>query len=214
MQRKSYSVEKNQDGWLVASTPTTDRDRDRIFPRGLDLGNFLKNPVLMFGHNYMDPWSLIGKVIDFQVDDTGFRILPELRQPASDNDPMHIIRSLWDAGYLKAASVGINPTEVSPNNLGGVDITKSELLEVSLVPIPANQEALRLAVKAIDATIQTVALPEVKSEQDPSPAEPVTEQPEPQPNEPTAEQEQENESRLMGVISQFLTQLQEYLNHG
>lgn len=213
MNHKSFSIEKSQDGWLVASTPDRDRDRDRVFPRGLDLTNFLKNPVLMFGHNYQDPWSLIGKVADFQIDDTGFRIMPELRQPASDTDPMHIIRSLWDSGYLKAASIGFNPIEYKPNTDGGVDITKAELLEVSLVPIPANQEALRRAIKAIDTTIEPLRVADVKAE--PEPEQPVVEEKiEPQPEEPKAEekQERESESRLMGVISQFLTELQEYLN--
>lgn len=215
MQRKSYSVEKSADGWLVASTPTVDRDRDRVMTRGLELGNFLKNPVLMFGHNYQEPWALIGKVADFQIDDTSFRIQPEFRQPAYDSDPMHVIKALWEAGYLKAASIGFNPSEAKPNEIGGMDITKAELLEVSIVPIPANQEALRRAIKAIDGNPDALIADESVEE---GTAETVveTEQPEPQTiAEPEAEEEKvsQDDSRLMGVISQFLTELQEYL-HG
>ena len=40
---------------------------------------------------------------------------------------------------------------MQPNEFGGNDITAWELLEWSLVPIPANQDALRLAAKALDA---------------------------------------------------------------
>lgn len=211
MQRKSYSVEKSADGWLVASTPTADRDRDRVMTRGLELGNFLKNPVLMFGHNYQEPWALIGKVADFQIDDSGFRIQPEFREPAYDSDPMHVIKALWEAGYLKAASIGFNPMEGKPNEIGGMDITKAELLEVSIVPIPANQEALRRAIKAIDSNIDA---PIVEENTEPTPQD-ETEQPTPQTtDEPKAEEGRtENDSRLMGVISQFLTELQEFL-HG
>jgi hypothetical protein len=36
------------------------------------------------------------------------------------------------------------------NEVGGKDFVEWELLEISIVPIPANQNALRLAVKALD----------------------------------------------------------------
>jgi HK97 family phage prohead protease len=148
MQHKSFDIER-KDGWIVASTPTVDRDADRVMPLGMRLENYKANPVIMYGHQYGEPWSLIGRAADIQVDADGIRILPELREPVNDADPMCIIRALWDQGLLKAASIGFNPLRYGDNPFGGKDITESELLEISLVPIPANQAALRLAVKGI-----------------------------------------------------------------
>lgn len=146
---KALDISQDSGGWIVASTPAVDRDRDRIMPMGGDFTNFQKNPVLIFGHNYAEPWSVIGRVTDWQVDATGIRMLPELRQPATDSDPMHIIRALWEQKLLRAGSIGFIPIESRENEFGGRDFTKWELLELSLTPLPANQDAIRLAVKAL-----------------------------------------------------------------
>ena len=138
-----------KDGWIVASTPALDRDRDRIMPMGGDLTNFEKNPILIFGHNYHEPWAVIGRVAETAVDMAGIRMRPELREPASESDPQHIIRALWDQGLLRTASIGFMPIESRENEFGGRDFLKWELLELSLTPLPANQEALRLTFKAL-----------------------------------------------------------------
>jgi HK97 family phage prohead protease len=141
---------QNADGWIIASTPAVDRQNDRVMPLGIDLTHYEKNPVVMFGHNYSEPWAIIGRAVDLSVDMSGLRMKPELRAPANDSDPMNVIRALWDSGLLRAASIGFMPIEAKQNEFGGLDFTKTQLLEVSLVGLPANQEALRLAIKALD----------------------------------------------------------------
>lgn len=163
MERKHLDLKRDGD-WIVASTPDVDRDRDRVMPMGLNLDNYRKNPVLFYGHSYAEPWSLIGKASELEQDSTGLRIRVDLREPASDTDPMHIIRALWDGGLLKAASIGFQPLEAQPNEKGGRDIQRAELMEISLVPIPANQNALRLAAKAMDMADEApfVTLPQLE----------------------------------------------------
>ena len=149
MLHKTFEMKAGADGRMIATTPAADRDKDRVLPMGAQLDNFVKNPVLMYGHNYRDPWALIGKVGDLQVDAGGITFLPELRDPASDSDPMTVIRALWEQKLLRAASIGFTPTKWMENEIGGRDFVEWELLEISIVPIPANQNALRLAAKAI-----------------------------------------------------------------
>ncbi len=150
MLHKTFEIKAAEDGRMIASTPDVDRDKDRVMPNGAKLENFIKNPVLMYGHNYRDPWALIGKVGDLQIDSSGLNFVPELREAANDSDPMTVIRALWDQKLLRAASIGFNPTKWMENEVGGRDFVEWELLEISIVPIPANQNALRLAAKAID----------------------------------------------------------------
>ncbi len=150
MLHKTFEIKAAEDGRMIASTPDVDRDKDRVIATGARLDNFLKNPVLMYGHNYRDPWALIGKAADLQVDAGCINFQPELREPANDSDPMTVIRALWDQKLLRAASIGFNPTKWMENEVGGRDFVEWELLEISIVPIPANQNALRLAAKAID----------------------------------------------------------------
>lgn len=150
MLHKTFEIKAAEDGRMIASTPDVDRDKDRVIATGARLDNFLKNPVLMYGHNYRDPWALIGKAADLQVDAGGINFQPELREPANDSDPMTVIRALWDQKLLRAASIGFNPTKWMENEVGGRDFVEWELLEISIVPIPANQNALRLAATASD----------------------------------------------------------------
>lgn len=151
MLHKTFEIKAAENGGrMIASTPDVDRDKDRVMPNGAKLENFIKNPVLMYGHNYRDPWALIGKVGDLQIDSSGLNFVPELREAANDADPMTVIRALWDQKLLRACSIGFNPTKWMENEVGGRDFVEWELLEISIVPIPANQNALRLAAKAID----------------------------------------------------------------
>jgi len=144
---KQFEI-KQSDGWWIASTPVRDRDDDRVLPLGLDLSRYRENPIIAWAHDYYSPYAVIGRAAEMQVSDTDFRIRPEFREPANEHDPMTIIRRLIDDGFVRALSVGFQPIEWEENEWGGYDFTKVEILEVSVVPIPANQEALRRMVKS------------------------------------------------------------------
>lgn len=155
IQHKTFTAElvskSDAGGRITISTAGCDRDRDRVMPRGAVLENYLKNPVVMWGHSYGAPADVIGRTVNLETNDGGVIADFELRPAANDQDPQNIVRLLWDGGWVRTASIGFRPIEMQPNEYGGNDITAWELLEWSLVPIPANQDALRLAAKALDA---------------------------------------------------------------
>jgi HK97 family phage prohead protease len=154
IQHKTFTAEvvSKQDGGgrIVISTAGTDRDRDRVMPRGCLTDNYIKNPVVMWGHSYHSPSDVIGRTLTLEATDAGLVAEFELRPAANDQDPQNIVRLLWDGGWVRTASIGFRPIEVQPNEFGGHDFTAWELLEWSLVPIPANADALRLAAKALE----------------------------------------------------------------
>lgn len=145
-------TQRRKDGGdIVISTGRPDRDRDRVLPRGGRLDNYLRNPVVQWGHNYYEPWATIGRTESIEVSDAGLAANFTLREAASDTDPQHIILYLWQENFIRTASIGFRPEEYTANDLGGLDFTVWELLEWSLVPIPANTDALRLAAKRYPA---------------------------------------------------------------
>ena len=154
IQHKTFTAEvvSKQDGGgrIVISTASMDRDRDRVMPRGCMTDNYVKNPVVMWGHNYYSPTDVIGRTLSLEATDAGLVADFELRPAANDQDPQNIVRLLWDGGWVRTASIGFRPIEVQPNEFGGHDFTAWELLEWSIVPIPANADALRLAAKALE----------------------------------------------------------------
>ena len=137
-------------GRITISTPTLDRDKDRVLPFGAQVQAYQNNPVVQWGHNYRDPWATVGRTTNLEITDRGIVADFELRPAANESDPQNIVRLLWHGGWVKTASVGFNPIAHEENEEGGRDFTEWELLEWSLVPIPANQNALRLAAKALD----------------------------------------------------------------
>jgi hypothetical protein len=136
---------------VVASDETVDRYGDIIRVSGWDLGNFKANPVLLFGHNSRQP--PIGTADAF-ID--GKRLMADAEfLPEGVSNFADEIWRIVDAGALRAVSVGFLPTE-TPNPiwrdddedsgiLTGFEFVGQELLELSVVPVPANPSALALA---------------------------------------------------------------------
>jgi hypothetical protein len=155
MIHKSAAVEllavEKSGGAIRITTPSLDRDADRVLPMGARLEAYLRNPVVQWGHGYAEPWQTIGRTTDMSVSEAGIDALFELREPAHDADPQHIVRALWEQRFINTASIGFKPLAVAPNEAGGMDFTAWELFEWSLVPIPANRDAVRLAFDAYPA---------------------------------------------------------------
>lgn len=122
---------------FVISTSTPDRDNDTIAVAGWKLDNYRRNPVVLWAHDYQ---SLpLGRAVSVAVD--GDKLVADAE--FADHDMANAVLKLIDGGFLRATSVGFRPLTSTYNNArGGTDYTAQELLEFSLVPVPANPEAL------------------------------------------------------------------------
>jgi len=130
------------------STPTPDRSKDTVQPQGMDAENFLKNPVVLFAHNYSD--MPIARCTSLKVSDTG--ILATVQFPDEGvYDKADTIYEMYKQGFLNAWSIGFMPTDYDENSVGGYNFKTWELFEFSSVPVPDNPEALTvMRSKGID----------------------------------------------------------------
>jgi len=142
--------EKENEYRVLASTSVVDRMGDSIDQTGWELDNFMKNPVMPWAHKYDE--LPIAKVTSIENTERGLEASFQFA-PAEGNPKAQQVKVLYDEGYLNAVSVGFIPKERNGNC-----ITKAELLEISFVPVPANQEALKLAMKSLDVSL----LPEIE----------------------------------------------------
>ena len=142
-------VEKvEEDGIIsvaVATDASIDRDGEIVDPAGIDMKNFERNPVLLYAHDYRsDP---IGKVLNIKLDGNRILFTPQFAIGVSDRAKQYY--EMVKAGFLNAFSIGFIPKEYKDRqNTDGTTsrvFTRSELLEISLVPVPANPNALVLA---------------------------------------------------------------------
>jgi HK97 family phage prohead protease len=133
---------------FVASTDAVDREGDILFPDGWELDNYHENPVILWAH---ESWTYpIGRSVATKLDNGQLRTTIEFT-PADVNPEGHRVYKLVEAGFVKAVSVGFQPKEwVWNDDHKGYDFTRNELLEISVVPVPANQEALLAA--GVDAS--------------------------------------------------------------
>ena len=142
---------------FIMSDETPDRMGDIIMADGWELDAFKKNPIALFGHRSDFP---IGKWSNIRVENKELRGKLELA-PAGTSDRIDEIRKLIDAGILKAVSVGFRPKEHtqldSKNPFSGLRFTKHELMETSLVSVPANPNALAVA-KSLQISPATISV--------------------------------------------------------
>lgn len=125
---------------FIASTSSVDREGDTIAVDGWDLTAFRRNPVILWAHDYRA--LPIGRATRVAVENgkliTRVQFATAAEYPFADT-----VLQLVKGGYLNAVSVGFLPTRWAYNEQrGGVDFLEQELLEVSVVPVPANAEAL------------------------------------------------------------------------
>lgn len=142
---------------FVLSDETRDRYGDVIVAAGWDLRWFKKNPVALFGHSSGFP---IGRWEDVRVE--GTKLVGRLRFAEEGTSPrIDELRRLVEQGILRAVSVGFRPIEdeaIDPKNpWDGRRYLKSELLETSLVSVPANPAALAIA-KGMQISDDTLAI--------------------------------------------------------
>lgn len=155
--RKVHSDAGQQGMEFILSDATADRYDDSIVAEGWDLRNFVRNPIALFNHNPDQP---IGKWEKLLVKDGALRGHLQIA-PKGTSARIDEIRALIDAGILRAVSVGFRPIESEPiaeSKYGGMRYLKSELVETSLVSVPANPNALAVAksLKISDSTLGMV----------------------------------------------------------
>ena len=152
--RKVETVEVSDDLTFVLSDATVDRYGDVIEAEGWDLRWFKRNPIALFGHSGDFP---IGTWEDVRVE--GGKLIGKLKLAAEGTSPrIDELRRLVQQKVLKAVSVGFKPVESEPmGQRGGVRYLKQELLETSLVSVPANPAALAVA-KSLHVSSETIRM--------------------------------------------------------
>ena len=134
---------------FVASDETVDRYGDVVSVDGWDLTNFRRNPVFLWMHSQ---WQPIGRVTKIGVE--GDKLLATVKfYGKGDSKTADDLWTLVKKRHLRAVSVGftvksdddIAPIRDEDDRVTGFRFLRQELLELSLVSVPANPNALQLA---------------------------------------------------------------------
>ena len=134
---------------VVISTEAVNSYGTRVLTSGIDLSQYERNPVLLWMHRRA--WNgkdmPIGRIENLRVEDGKLIGTPVFDQA---DDFAKQIESKWENGFLRMASAALEPLETSPDPalvLAGQTretVTRCKLVEVSIVDIGSNDEALQL----------------------------------------------------------------------
>jgi HK97 family phage major capsid protein/HK97 family phage prohead protease len=141
----------------IATTPSVDRVGDVIEPLGVKF----KNPLpLLLHHQHNQPVGT-ARFAKPTKDGVEFEAkIPRVAEPGTLKDRVDEAWQSIKAGLIRGVSIGfrpIRPFEESIERIedGGLRFLKTEVLELSLVAVPANQDATITLIRSLD----TVAAP-------------------------------------------------------
>lgn len=176
----SSDISINKDEEKVASgiisAISLDADGDVVLPEAIDTKRYEKNGIVLFNHNLDEP---IGRTVGLTK--TAQNILAKV--VFGSTQKANTVYSLVKDGILKTFSIGfipknyemkgsnnfkgmteklnsLMPNEFTPDKINKIKriITDAILFEFSVVTIPANEDAVILAVKSLNPALAVKSL--------------------------------------------------------
>ena len=133
----------------IATTPTVDRVGDVIDPMGATYADDLP---LLWQHRHDQP---VGRVKFGAPTKDGIPFTATIPLVPHGGALQARVDEAWDSvrsGLVRAVSIGFRALKDGVETMkgGGYRFTKTEIMELSLVTIPANSDAVITAIKAFD----------------------------------------------------------------
>ena len=152
---------------FIGSTEDIDRDNEVIKLSGWRLKNYKKNPVVLVNHNSFD--LPVAKTTKVWADRDAKALKFRIKFPEADISPQgDTLYKLYKEGFMNATSVGFMPNRdkmvFGDLERGEPQITfkEQELLEISLVSIPANTDAMITQRKSFQDAIEAKVVDELE----------------------------------------------------
>ena len=145
---------------FVISNEEVDRHGDVVVSQGWRLQAYLRNPVLLWAHNYGLP--AIGRALAVWPEPGQLMARMEFAPAPFARE----VAALYRSGYQQGVSVGFQPVRYEERRDAvtgaflGLRFLEQELVEVSAVPVPANRNAL-LRQRAPETTAPGVTVDDV-----------------------------------------------------
>lgn len=132
----------------IISTPRLNSYGSRVLTEGIDLEQYSKNPILLYMHRRGSRNDMpIGIMENLRVEGDTLYGTPHFDE---DTEEERNISKKWDRGTLRMLSAGLDVIEWSEDPAllvaGQIrpTVTKSKLIEVSVVDIGSNDDALQV----------------------------------------------------------------------
>lgn len=98
-------------------------------------------PALLWQHKQDQP---LGRILSLSKTAKGLEMTAQIAKYETNSELKQLSDSVWESvkqGVVKSCSIGFRPTDYEKDSTGAIVWTSSELLEVSLVSVPAERGA-------------------------------------------------------------------------
>jgi HK97 family phage prohead protease len=155
----SAEISPNAKGFsAIITAETLDRDGEVLIPAGMNAKEFEKNPVLFWNHDYAKPIGRATNLKRRELDITADFVFAQRPDGYQGEFFPEVAAALVGQGIVKGISIGYAPEEGGIRRASDIDKKKYgsrvhtvysrwKLHEISLAPLPANQDALITAVR-------------------------------------------------------------------
>lgn len=130
----------------VATTPTPDRENDVVDPMGLTF----RNPIPLLRMHKSD--CPVGTAVLSRPTKDGINFtasLPKIDEPGELQERVDMAWQEVKLGLVRGVSIGFRSSEYSFMDDGGIRWMAGEVLELSLVSIPANPDATITQIRSV-----------------------------------------------------------------
>lgn len=111
----------------------------RVLTAGIELARFKNNPVVKVMHDSYSQWMPIGLASNLRIDDQN-RLIADVEFDDEDEEAIKVEKKVMKK-ILRATSLGLKEIEWSDDMSV---LQRSELLEISIVDVPANANTVTL----------------------------------------------------------------------
>ena len=139
--------ETNRKVTFCFSDDSVDRMGEKVDQSSWDISSYKNNPIILWGHDPSQPENVIGQGVDLELDVAGKSYITAQFDDAATNPKADTIFRQLVKRTLRCVSAGFISHTIDTEE--DVPVLKdNELLEVSVVAIPANRNAIALAYKS------------------------------------------------------------------
>jgi phage head maturation protease len=153
----SDSIDEEKRSVRVIASSTAIDSYGEIVEQSFRLERYQRNPVVLYGHNKSgilgmggDPEDTLPIGYATELGISGGKLLATLNFVDEKANPLApMVFEGFRQGSIRAVSIGFFPHEVREETRNGEDVyvlSQNELFEISVVPMGANPDAVRLSV--------------------------------------------------------------------
>ena len=121
---------------IAASVESEDRAGDLVIARGWELDAYMRNPVVLWAHQYMLP--PIARSVSTRIEGNSLKATIEFAGTPFAQE----IKGLYLDGFMNGVSVGFRALETESRRAAsgrrGTVFKRQELLEISAAPVPLH----------------------------------------------------------------------------